>query len=408
MVNLPLHLIWLVSGLWLILAIFVVFSLYELRKKQTEEWLTQAKQQEIYALQQKEQWAGQQLAQQEALMRMQSEQTKQLQQYFISQIADLRSQFSLSLQGYSKTLDEHFSIFAVSTDQNMSRMNKHLNDSLEQQFTNTRETFSRLMQHLTVIDEAQKQMGQLSDRVLNLQQLLSDKRSRGTLGEMQLDWILQSAMPASSYALQYTLSNGCRADSVLKLPPPVGLLAVDAKFPLDSYRKMVDEKEPQEVRKAAAKTFASDIKKHVTDVASKYIIANETSDCAMIFVPSEAVFAEIHSNYPSLVEFSYQSKVWLVSPTTLMAVLTTAGMVLKDLAVKEHLAELQEHLKVLGGEFSRFERHSLAYEHHMQQMNRDWEQLKLAAQKLLVRFQRISALDLDTAPAAEKTLKDDE
>lgn len=386
---------WLLLGLWLGATLWLALYLHHLQQRRTQEQAVWSKQQDLYLLQQKEQLAQQQLAQQELFVRMQTEQTKQLQQYFISQMSDFRGQFTGSLQNCTRELDERLSIFTNNTDQSLGRMDKRLSNSLGEQLANTREIFSSLMQRLALVDEAQKQMHQLSDRVLNLQQLLSDKRSRGALGEMQLEWILHNAMPARNYALQYTLSNQCRVDSILILPPPVGLLAIDAKFPLDNYKKMADERLATGERKAAEKAFVLDIKRHINDVADKYIVAGETADSAMLFVPSEAVFAEIHNNHVELVELAYQRKVWLVSPTTLMAVLTTAGMVVKDLAMQEQLLEVQQHLKVLGEEFMRFEQRSEAYARHLQQTVRDWEQLKITTHKLIGCFQRISTLELN-------------
>lgn len=260
-----------------------------------------------------------------------------------------------------------------------------------QQLHNTREVFSKLMQQLTVVDEAQKQMSQLSGSVLHLQQLLADKRSRGALGEMQLNWILQSALPAKHYQLQFTLSNQTRADSVLHLPPPVGLIAVDSKFPLENYQKMVNHQLPESDRGIARQLFKADVKKHILAVAEKYIVPGETADSAILFIPSESVFAEIYDHFSDLVALAYQNKVWMVSPTTLMAVLTTTGMIIKDLATQQNFSEIKQQLQLLGQDFDRFVERSDNHYRHLQQAIRDYELLQVSSQKITGRLARIVA-----------------
>ena len=162
-------------------------------------------------------------------------------------------------------------------------------------------------------------------------------------------------MPKKHYQLQQTLSNNKIADCVLLLPPPTGRIAIDAKFPLESYRIMTDISVAQADRKEASKQFERDIKKHINDIASKYILPPETSDGAVMFIPAESVFAEIHGHFPALVEYAYQQKVWMVSPTTLMAILTTASAVIKDEQTRQQVHIIKEHLSALGRDFVRFQ-----------------------------------------------------
>src|SRR6266508_1401008 len=227
------------------------------------------------------------------------------------------------------------------------RLGRHLTDSserLDEGFKKTNETFVNVMQRLATIDEAQKKIETLTGSVVNLQELLGDKRSRGAFGEVQLEALVRNVLPPMAFELQYTLSNGMRVDCALRLPPPTGLVTVDSKFPLEHYHRMFDREADQVERAFAQKQFKADIRKHVDDIARKYIIAGETSDGAVMFVPAEAVFAEIHAYHPEVVEYAIAKRVWIVSPTTLMAVLNTARAVLKDVETRRHIHIIQEEL----------------------------------------------------------------
>ena len=195
---------------------------------------------------------------------------------------------------------------------------------LDKGFEKTTETFTDVVKRLAMIDEAQKRITELSSNVVSLQEVLTDKRSRGAFGEVQMAALISNVMPEGSYKLQYSLSNNTRVDCMMFLPDPTGHIAIDSKFPLDSYQKMMDNDASESERVAAEKQFRLDIKKHIKDISEKYIIENETADGAIMFIPAEAVFAEIHAHQPALVEEAQRARVWMVSPTTLMAVLTTA------------------------------------------------------------------------------------
>ncbi len=322
------------------------------------------------------------------VQQQQAQQQEQLLQLLTPALQTLQTLKEQTAQGQQLWQEQqqrqqtHWTQQLLTQQEFLRQMQQQQTDLLQQQL-------HALQQRLTVVDEAQKHLQQFSDRVLNLQQLLVDKRARGALGEMQLTWILQNALPTQSYTLQTVLSNQCRADSILLLPPPIGKIAVDAKFPLDNYRKMVDERASPDERKLAGRAFAADVRKHIQDVAAKYIIPGETATSALLFIPAETIFTEIHSNYPELISLAYQKRVWIVSPTTLMAVLTTAGMVIKDLALQQHTLEIQHQLKILNEEFIRFAQRSESYAHHLQLTLKDWQQLQITIQKLLVRFDNI-------------------
>ena len=223
-----------------------------------------------------------------------------------------------------------------------------MHERLDEGFKNTNETFANVMARLATIDEAQKKIDGLTSNVVSLQELLGDKRSRGAFGEVQLEALVRNLLPPNAYEFQYTLSNGTRVDCVLKLPEPTGMVAVDSKFPLENYHRMFDPGLYEGDRAQAQRQFRADLRQHVDDIASKYIIAGETSDGAVMFVPAEAVFAEIHAYHAEVVDYAMQRRVWIVSPTTLMAVLNTARAVLKDVETRQQVHIIKDELAQAG------------------------------------------------------------
>jgi DNA recombination protein RmuC len=229
--------------------------------------------------------------------------------------------------------------------------------------------------------------------MVSLQELLGDKRSRGAFGEVQLEGLVRNIMPPKSYELQYSLPNGSRADCVLMLPEPTGMVAVDSKFPLENYHRMFDGSEAE--RTLAARQFKADIKKHVDDISSKYIIPNVTSDGAMMFVPAEAVFAEIHAHHPDVVDYAMQRRVWVVSPTTLWAVLNTARAVMKDVETRKQVHIIKDELGKLGKDFGRFDDRMKKLADHIRQANKDVEDVHISSRKISERFASIERVELD-------------
>ena len=260
---------------------------------------------------------------------------------------------------------------------------------LSEGFEKTSTTFSDIAKRLALIDDAQKKLHLLSSNVVSLQEILVDKRSRGAFGEVQLKNLVQNMLPPDHYAFQYTLSTGLRVDCMLFLPEPTGHIAIDSKFPLENYQLMTDYNASELDRKKSQQGFRQDIKKHINDIAVKYIIPNETAEGAVLFIPAEAVFAEIHAHFPDLVENAHRLNVWLASPTTLMAVLTTARAVLKDVATKQHIHVIQEHLKYLANDFSRFELRMNNLAKHIDLAQRDVQQVHTSARKITSRFNQI-------------------
>jgi DNA recombination protein RmuC len=257
------------------------------------------------------------------------------------------------------------------------------------------ETFGRVLGHLSRIDEAQKRITELSNSVVGLQEILGDKRSRGAFGEAQLAALVRNLLPEGSFALQRTLSNGTRVDCLLELPPPTGNVPIDAKFPLESYRRMVDTDAPEAERAQAAQRFRLDVRRHVEDIAAKYLVPGETADGAVMFVPAEAVFAEIHARFPDLVEEAQRRRVWLASPTTLMAILTTALAVLKDEATRRQVHVIRQHLRELAQDFARFQQRMDNLARHIGQAQQDAEQAATSARRITGRFERIERVEIE-------------
>ena len=295
-----------------------------------------------------------------------------------------------SIQSFSKSNNELHEILQKRLNDISGQVEHRLNKGFEK----TTETFTDVVKRLALIDEAQKRITELSSNVVSLQEVLTDKRSRGAFGEVQMAGLIGNIMPEGSYALQHGLSNGTRVDCMMFLPDPTGHIAIDSKFPLDSYQKMMDDEATDLDRVKAEKQFRLDIKKHIKDISSKYIIENETADGAIMFIPAEAVFAEIHAHQPQLVDEAQRARVWMVSPTTLMAVLTTARAVLKDSATRKQVHVIQDHLVNLAKDFDRFRIRMDNLSKHIQQANKDVADVHISATKISSRFEKIERVEL--------------
>jgi DNA recombination protein RmuC len=288
-------------------------------------------------------------------------------------------------------------------DARMDQISGKVTERLDEGFRKTNETFTSVMARLATIDEAQKKIDALTGSVVSLQELLGDKKTRGSFGEVQLEALVRNTLPTQAFEMQYTLSNGTRADCVLKLPDPTGLVAVDSKFPLENYNRMFEGKSDDPMRALAQKQFRLDIRKHVDDIAKKYIIPDETSDGAVMFVPAEAVFAEIHAYHQEVVDYAISKRVWIVSPTTLMAVLNTARAVLKDVETKKQIHIIRDALVRLGQDFRRFDERMKKLADHIRQAHQDAEDVQVSSRKISQQFQKIEAAELEApepAPAA--------
>ena len=231
----------------------------------------------------------------------------------------LTQNLSDSRERMLQQLAETTALLNARIDERLGEIAGRVNERLDEGFKKTNETFVSVMQRLATIDEAQKKIDTLTGSVVSLQELLGDKRARGAFGEVQLEMLVRNVLPAATYALQHTLSNGTRVDCALYLPEPTGTIGVDSKFPLENYHRMFADGASDVERAAAQRQFRLDVRKHVDDIARKYIVPGETADGAVMFVPAEAVFAEIHAHHAEVVDYAMAKRVWIVSPTTLMA-----------------------------------------------------------------------------------------
>lgn len=289
----------------------------------------------------------------------------------------------------------------VGTDQRLEALTKRLGDGMTQQTEKTGVTLKALHERLAVIDAAQKNISDLSTQMVGLQDILSNKQARGAFGEIQLNDLVSSILPPSAYAFQVTMSNGSRADCLLQLPNPPGPIVIDSKFPLESYHAIRNASNDAEIS-AAFKSFGSDILKHVNAIASKYIVPGETADSALMFLPSEAVYAELHASMPEVVEKSYRAKVWIVSPTTMMATLNTVRAVLKDVRMREQAGVIQGEVETMMEDVARLDDRVDKLQRHFGQAEEDVRQIRISADKVTKRGDRIGEVEMGDGAEAEE------
>jgi DNA recombination protein RmuC len=294
-----------------------------------------------------------------------------------------------------------------SVDGRLEQIGGKVSERLDEGFKKTNQTFMDVMARLATIDEAQKKIDGLTTNVVSLQELLGDKRSRGAFGEVQLEGLVRNVLPVNSFAMQHTFENGTRADCALFLPEPTGTVAVDSKFPLENYHRMFDKKLTDAEKLLAEKQFKLDVKKHVDDIASKYIISNVTSDGAVMFIPAEAVFAELHAHHADVIEYAMNKRVWVVSPTTLMAVLNTARAVLKDVETRKQVHVIKEALGKLSKDFGRFDVRMKKLADNIRQAHENAQDVHISSQKITQRFAQIERVELTNQPADVLDIIDD-
>ena len=291
-----------------------------------------------------------------------------------------------------------------SLEDRLNAVTGKVHESLEKSAHQTATTMGDLKARLAMIDEARKTMVELSTEVVGLQHILSNKQSRGAFGEVQLNDIVTSILPPSAYRFQPTLAGGQRPDCLLDLPNPPGPIAIDAKFPLESYRAL-REAPDDGARTVAARAFVADVRKHVADIAERYIVPGETAESALMFLPSEAVYAELHAHFGQVVTESYRRRVWIVSPTTLMATLNTVRAVLKDVRMREQAGVIQSELHHLLKDVERLDGRVERLQRHFGQANEDIRQIRISTEKLSRRGERIEELQFDDAPDPAKAVE---
>jgi len=305
------------------------------------------------------------------------------------------------------TLTQSIESLTKAVDGRLEQIGGKVSERLDEGFKKTNQTFIDVMARLATIDEAQKKIDGLTTNVVSLQELLGDKRSRGAFGEVQLEALVRNVLPVNSFAMQHTFENGTRADCALFLPDPTGTVAVDSKFPLENYHRMFDSKLSDAEQLLAEKQFKLDVKKHVDDIANKYIISNVTSDGAVMFIPAEAVFAELHAYHNDVIEYAMNKRVWVVSPTTLMAVLNTARAVLKDVETRKQVHVIKEELGKLSKDFGRFDQRMKKLADNIRQAHENAQEVHISSQKISSRFAQIERVELTNKPLDVLDIVDD-
>ncbi len=298
----------------------------------------------------------------------------------------------------SKNLNDDFDKLNNKIESRLNAINDKVNERLDQNFEKTNKTFTNILERLSKIDEAQKKIEVLSGDIVSLQSILTDKKTRGIFGEVNLKHILSSVFGEKNdkiYRLQYTLPNSTIADSILFAPEPLGVIAIDSKFPLENYRMMVDKSIPQEMRDRYEKQFKIDVKKHIDAISSKYIIDGVTSDQAIMFLPAEAIFAEINAYHSDIIEYAYKKRVWITSPTTLISTLTVIQMIIKNIERDKYTSIIHEELNKLGVEFSRYKDRWDKLAKSIQTVNKDVENVSITAEKISKKFDIISGVEVE-------------
>jgi DNA recombination protein RmuC len=287
-------------------------------------------------------------------------------------------------------------------EERLADVTRRIGENLQNSSDKNAETMSELQQRLAVIDAAQKNITELSAEVVSLQDILSNKQVRGAIGQTQMEDLVRNMLPPSAFDFQVTLSNGKRADCVIRLPNPPGVIAVDSKYPHEAFMRMIAAADERELALAET-SFRSDVIKHIKDIADKYIIPGETADSAIMFVPAESVFAELHDRFPMIVEEGFRRRVYIVSPTTLMATLNTVRAILKDARMREQAHIIQGEIGKLMEDMVRLDKRVGQLSTHFEQTQKDVTEIRTSTSKIIKRGVAIENIQLET-PVVEQTV----
>ncbi|MAK13629.1 MAG: DNA recombination protein RmuC [SAR116 cluster bacterium] len=311
-------------------------------------------------------------------------------------LAELRGQLSQMVQASNQqqqTLASQLSDQSSRMEQTLSGFRQQLGQSLQQQTQSTHDNLTKLSERLAVIDTANNQISELTGQVTQLHNILANKTERGAFGEVQLENLIKTVLPPNAYAFQVTLPNQKRADCVLKLPNPPGDIVIDSKFPLEAWHSLQNAETKAE-QQAARKQLAIAVRGHVKDIQEKYIVAGTTAESACLFLPSEAVYAELHANMPDVIEASYKARVWIVSPTTMMATLNTVRAVLRDARMREQTAIIQAEMLKLLEDVSRLDTRVDNLNRHFSQAQKDITEIQTSTTRITKRSHKITELDV--------------
>ena len=297
----------------------------------------------------------------------------------------------------NKSLHSDFEHLNEQVEKRLLAVNEQVNLRLDQNFEKTNKTFTNVIERLSKIDEAQKKIDILSSDIISLQSILTDKKTRGIYGEVHLKHLMSNIFGEKNdtiYRLQYPLPNGTIVDCILFAPSPLGTIGIDSKFPLEHYQKMVDRKLSKEERLIAEKQFKLDVKKHIDAIADKYIIEGVTSRQAIMFLPAEAIFAEINAYHQDLVDYAYRRRVFITSPTTLISTLTVIQMIIKNMEKDKYTSIIHEELNKLGLEFARYKERWDKLSKSIQTVNKDVENVSITTDKISKKFTSINQVDI--------------
>lgn len=309
----------------------------------------------------------------------------------VKELSDFKSDFSKSITDDLDKLNDKM-------ENRLSLMNDKVNSRLDENFERTNKTFTSVLERLSKIDEAQKKIDSLSSDIVSLQGILTDKKTRGIFGEVNLEHILSNVFGQNNktiYQMQYTFSNGTVADCCLFAPEPLGKIAIDSKFPLENYQVMVDKNNNIAVRNQAEKLFKLDMKKHIDAISSKYIIPGVTSDQAIMFLPAEALFAEVNAYHNDILEYAYKRHVWITSPTTLISTLTTIQVIIKNMERDKYAKVIHNELLLLDTEFKRYKDRWDKLYRSIETVSRDVKDIHTTTDKITKRFDSINQVEMD-------------
>lgn len=331
------------------------------------------------------------------------------------QIGDLKENIAKTFSYSDKQTTEDFIKFSdkmmKSLDEQIEKINKKVDLRLGEGFEQTNKTFTSVVERLAKIDEAQKNIDKLSTEVVSLSDILSDKTARGAFGEVQLKQIFEVIYGENKpeiYEPQFTLSNGSRVDMILHAPEPTGDICIDSKFPLENYRRKYDSNASDLDRKSAAKLFEADVKKHIDDISRKYIISGETASQAIMFIPAEAVFSDIHANHQALNDYGLKKGVLLASPTTLIAMLSIVQTALKDIERTKYSEQIQQELNKLAEEFGRYSQRWDKLKRSVETLSKSAGELDITSTKITKKFKQISKVDKELLDSTMLQIEDEE
>ncbi len=317
-----------------------------------------------------------------------TERLGRLENSMIREISDFKSDFSKSLNDDFISLDDRI-------DRRLTLINDKVNERLDENFERTNKTFTSVLERLSRIDEAQKKIDSLSNDIVSLQGVLTDKKTRGIFGEVNLKHILNNVFGDGNniYRLQYTLSNGTIADSVVFAPEPLGMIAIDSKFPLENYQMMVDKNNPD--REISERKFKIDMKRHIDAIANKYIIPSETADQAIMFLPAEAIFAEVNAYHQDIIDYAYKRRVWICSPTTLISTMTTIQVIIMNIERDKYTKIIHKELRLLDVEFKRYKDRWDKLYRSIETVSRDVKDIHTTTDKITKRFDAINRVEME-------------